>query len=844
MSVMRRANALAEFEILDSPPEQEFDDLTHLASQICGTPVSLISLLDSGRQWFKSTVGVELKETPIEFSFCTHAVDAGELLEVPDLSRDARFKENPFVVDDPKVRFYAGAPLITPDGVGIGTICVLDDKPRNLSADQRSALETLSRHVMSLLELRRAARRLRESETVVPNLNDNLEQLVETRTAELRSSEDRFRQLAENSSEVCWFWETNPDRVVYVSPAVEEIWGLPSERFSEDPSLWLKSIHPDDLPRIAAGTERVISNELPRFQTEYRIVRPDGSIRWILYRGSTTCGADGRVLRVSGMAKDITERKEAAEALQFTVERMQLAAKAGRVGIWDFDPASERLAWDEEMFELYGLPRSDGELPIERWHKSLHPDDRETAIAYMEEVLKSGDKPFDLEFRIIRERDGATRYIRAVATVFRGSDGTPTRIIGTNWDGTDDRLRERELATALSQQKELTRAAQSGERAKSEFLAVMSHEIRTPLNGILGFASLLADGKELSAESRDHVATITGSGQALLRILNDVLDFSRIEAGQLGIEESDYSPANLISEIGHFFEHRAGSENLEFRTEAAPSTPVRVTGDPGRIRQVLINLTGNALKFTEQGSIGIGVRETSSADGALGLEYYVEDTGPGIPEERLPTIFEPFIQLDSSHTRRYGGTGLGLTISRKLAELMGGALEAENREDCGVRFSLRLPLKVVADSETPPPSESKLVSEQLPAPEDFGDILVVEDDKINLKLITNIIRKLGFEPLKACNGIEALEVYTTEHPTFILMDVQMPEMDGVAATLKIREFEAREGLRPAFIAALTANVMPENRLRCLDAGMNLYLTKPLRREAISEAMRSAIDFRK
>ncbi|HRJ72851.1 MAG TPA: PAS domain-containing protein [Terrimicrobiaceae bacterium] len=836
MNAPQRARALADYEILDSPPEASFDDFTRMASQICGTPVSLISLLDAGRQWFKSTHGVEISETPIELSFCAHAVAAGELLEVPDARNDVRFRENPLVTGFPHVRFYAGAPLVTPEGVGIGSLCVIDTEPRRLTPEQRNALASLGRQLMHLFELRRVARKLRSSEAAVSAMNRRLENLVGTKTSELRDSEERFRQLAENSSEVFWFVSMNPERILYVSPAVEAVWGRPAEEFYRDARAWLKAVHPDDQPRLFSQLAGVTQSKSTRFVTEYRVVRPDGSVRWVLYRGTPLRDASGQLARVGGIASDITEQKNAEEAVRISAERMRLAAQSSQTGIWEWEPQSGELTWNEEMFSLYGLDKDAPTPGLDRWSERLHPDDREMAYRLLDESLKDNAKPFDLEFRIIRANDGAVRHLRAMARCFQSWDGKQTRMIGTNRDVTDEREREQSLAAALSQQKALTLAAQAGERAKNEFLAVMSHEIRTPLNSILGFSEILAGNPELSEDSRTHVETIAASGGALLRILNNILDFSRIEAGQLELEKTTFSPAEMIADIHVLFSSQARQNGIDFTVHVDPSVPARTMGDPGRVGQILLNLTGNALKFTDAGSIILGVRPGPSADSEI--EFWVEDTGPGIPPGKLESIFDAFTQADSSHARRYGGTGIGLAISRKLAGLMHGSLRAENRPGGGARFFLRVPAPQVEAGPFPEPG----LPAPVPSPAGQGTILVAEDDPVNLRLILSLIRKLGHEPLTARNGREAVEIYESHRPSCILMDVQMPEMDGIAATIRIREIESREGSMPVYISALTANVLPEDRRRCLEAGMNFHLGKPIQRDAISAVLGAAAAF--
>ena len=309
-----RLAALRRYDILDTPAEADFDDFTRLAAQICGTTMATITLVDSARQWFKGHLGLAERETPRDVSFCGHTIAGSEILEVPDTLEDERFRDNPLVTGDPRVRFYAGAPLVTPDGLNIGALCVLDRTPHRLTPAQREMLTVLSRQVVHLLELRLAGRHIHW-------LNENLERAVTERTEELRESEERFRTLAEQSSEVFWFIGLNPERTLYVSPAVETIWGRPARRFYEDSRTWIKSLHGEDQARVAQAYEAALSGQCARFETEYRVLRPDGSLRWIMDCGTPIRNADGAIVRIGGMAKDITERKQAeAQSAQFAEE--------------------------------------------------------------------------------------------------------------------------------------------------------------------------------------------------------------------------------------------------------------------------------------------------------------------------------------------------------------------------------------------------------------------------------------------------------------------------------------------------------------------------------------------
>ncbi len=573
------------------------------------------------------------------------------------------------------------------------------------------------------------------------------------------------------------------------------------------------------------------------YDLELEIITARGHRRWARSLGQAERNAEGKIWRIHGAFQDITDRKLAAEALRISSQRLQMAAQAGGMGVWELDLVTMEISCDEQMLKLYGMDEADHSLQG-RWHERVHPDDRPRTVREFEEALREGGKPLDTEFRVLRANDGCQRSIRGMATVVRDQGGKPMRMIGLNWDVTEQREREEKLAESLAHERELARQAQAGEQAKSEFLAVMSHEIRTPMNGILGFAEILSNEPALSNETKGYVQTIASSGEALLRILDDILDFSRIDAGRVTIEKRVFNPRELVRDIEALFTHQLREKGVEFHVAVAEDIPRLLKGDAGRIRQILVNLTGNALKFTDQGTITV----LMSPRGEL-VEFLVRDTGAGIPAQKLAAIFEPFTQADSASSRRKGGTGLGLTISRRLAEMMGGHIEVQSEAGQGSAFFLFIPLEDASAPGLSVPSEQPALLDAGFALRHPLRVMVVEDDRVNLKLILTMVCKLGYEPLMALNGLEAVEVFQRERPDCILMDVQMPEMDGIEATRKIRELEQELGLSQAYISALTANIVPEDQRRCFEAGINFYLNKPVKSRAIADVLIAACEHR-
>jgi PAS domain S-box-containing protein len=641
----------------------------------------------------------------------------------------------------------------------------------------------------------------------------------------LQSSQVQFRRMTENVPGMIYRYSWHPDgqdELTYVSSQVREIFEIePEIALADVKQIWGR-VDPNDLARIEADVQHSAATLEP-FISEYRLNLPQRGLRWANNQSHVEQLEDGTVVW-DGVVIDITDRKNAELALQDLSARLEFALKGANIGIWEFQISGGRLLWDDRMYALYGILPEEFSGQYTDWLQLIHPEDLERA-QQVERESYQGVEETNVEFRIIRP-DGTIRFIDSYAFNHWTEQGELQKTIGLNIDITD-----RKLAEALLQQKneELARAT----RLKDEFLANMSHELRTPLNAILGMTEILQEQVfgELSDQQQKFLQTIENSSNHLLALINDILDVAKIEAGQI---ELDCQPINieaLCKSSLAFIKQQAFNKNIQLELAISPNLPT-IAIDERRIRQVLINLLNNAVKFTpEGGSIILQVQYmpaevTANSAGARGsLAMSVTDTGIGIAADQIDRLFQPFVQVDSALNRNYDGTGLGLALVKRLVELHGGQVALTSELGVGSCFEISLPVVAVCPLASPPEplTGANLAAIQL-RQRQSPVILLAEDNEANVSTFVEYLTAKGYSLVVASNGQMAIDLAQETHPALILMDIQMPGMDGLEAIQQIRQ---KSEFANTPIIALTALAMPGDRERCLAVGANGYLSKPV-----------------
>jgi PAS domain S-box-containing protein len=657
-------------------------------------------------------------------------------------------------------------------------------------------------------------------------------ELADRKQAEIavRNSEERFRMVAENLGEGIIITDLN-DVVNYANSRMIEITGYDQDELIGRPGYEVLMSH-EAAPEMQKRNSERGNGASERY--EMPIIRKDGVVVWLEINATPYRDTNGQIIGTLAANTDITERIRVEEELRISRERYELAVEGSNDGLWDWNMLTNEVYFSPRWKSMLGYEDDEFENQFASWEAALHPDDHARALATIDAYVAGRTSQYSLEHRLLH-KNGTYPWILARAAILHDGNGKPYRLSGSHTDITERKQLELELTAARDTAIEST-------RLKSEFLANMSHEIRTPMNGIMGMTELTLD-TDLSPEQRDYLGMVKTSADSLLVIIDDILDFSKIESGKFELDPIDFNLTDAITETLRPLAVRAEQKGLALTSYVAPNVPAYCFGDVTRLRQILVNLVGNAIKFTESGEIAVQVEQENPTGTDVRLHFEVRDTGIGVSPEKQGLIFEAFAQADGSTTRKYGGTGLGLAITSQLVALMGGRVWVESpatihesdRINPGCIFHFTLQLGAASPTfGTKSAGKFKTSARPVRAQETSmrkWRVLLAEDHPINQHLVVALLTKRGHLVKVAMNGRQAVDMFAQEPFDIVLMDVQMPQMNGFEATREIREREAALNVRTPIIA-MTAYAMKGDRERCLAAGMDAYLSKPIQADEL------------
>ena len=629
---------------------------------------------------------------------------------------------------------------------------------------------------------------------------------------EMKRLKEQFELAVAGTNDGIWDWDLKTNEL-YLSKRWKAMLGYEDHELENYLATFMKLIYKDDVPEINDYIQSYLQNKISHYSKEFRMVHKDGTIKWILAKGEALRDEKGIPYRMAGSHSDITQRKEMEAVLKENQIRLELAMNAGEHGFWDWNLMDNQTYFSPTYYTMLGY--EDEELPmnLEAFMKLIHPEDGQNIMPIIQKSITDG-KSYEEEFRL-KCKDGSYKWILGKGkTYFDEETKKPNRAVGVHIDINDRKIAEEELKRAKEQ-------AEVASKTKSEFLANMSHEIRTPMNSVIGFSELLLD-TDLNKIQKQYADTILTSGKGLLGIINDILDFSKIEAGKLELEIIWTDIIDLIEQAADLIKYSASKKGIELLINIDSKIPRFIMVDPVRVRQILANLLSNALKFTEKGEIELKASLISMNDNRGHIRFSVRDTGIGISETQREKLFKAFSQADSSTTRKFGGTGLGLVISDQLAQKMGGKLEVESVQSQGSEFYFTI--------ETELKEGEKLKESGI---SNIRRCLVIDDSENNRTIMEHLLTKWDIECVTCDNGFESLKIIEKSKAfDVIVCDYHMPYIDGIETVKMICEKLKLTPEKQPIILLHSSSDDAELQIKCKELGIYFRLTKPVKQDEL------------
>ena len=817
MTEEERLDALRGYRILDTPPEERLDRLTRVAAELFGTPIALVSLMDEHRQWFKSRLGLDVAETPREWSFCDHLIRSGDaMMVVEDATTDSRFASNPLVTGRPGIRFYAGAPLVAPSGHALGALCVVDTLPR----------DTPKPREMDLLR------------ALAAMASDALES---GRRNELSDEHEAVLDLAGALSGIgYWRYEIAMDRLVW-SDQLFAMHGLSRASAAVSMESMQHLYMPEDRQILGLHLELARTSG-EGFTVALRRSGDDGSVRHFTCKAACRRDKAGRVVALIGVMQDVTTQRDAARKLAESESRLLLFAEHSRDVLCHVGSDGRRLYVSPAATDMFGL--SAEEMLNLDLLEGIHPEDRAEVARLQLQLLggtvdeggatyrafRPGREPICVEFSAhalrLPETGAPNGYVSVLRDISEREEAAEKLRSGQEYLLRAHAEMER-VSGSLEKARDM---AETANRAKSRLLASMRHELRTPLNGILGYAELLRQKAVLDTQQSAWLQTMLDVGAHLLATIANVQDLSEVEAQSQELHPENVRLEDLLDHTVDLLRPDADRKGLRLSCVFSPEAPHEVRIDATRVRQILLNLLENGVAYTQHGSVSLRV----SALPAQRLRFEVEDTGPGIPAVQQSRLFQDLERLDAKEAGTASGSGLGLPICAQLARALGGRIGFENALGGGSIFWLDIPYDDVAGAGPAPMMAHKFVSRS-------AHVLVVGEAAMTRDIIGAFLQSAGHHVMTASGGQEALAIAAAETFQVVLMDMHMPGMDGPETTRRLRALHG--AYRSVPVIAMMQLPTPADIERYRAAGMDTHLPKPFTCPQLLDAVSSALTLR-